>query len=384
MGLGIDFNPAAAATYQPPREPKPRQIVKQPKPLRVEESRLTAAEVKVKEGVPRALKEDEATQRANVAKVSRPLPHVQWVVPGLDNDDGLAHFAPSSVGTQNEAAVEAGMEAARNEALESYERHVDASADIRRNAAATLGARNKAADKEVRDYRKSSDEAAKAKVAAQERAGKDIQRAAARTERERQAQAERAAAAEEREEARRYDLWQAELAARARQEAQRVHLARSRADAARAARAEPAAVPRERVAPQEGQRAARARVSRSVAPPGLTRRATAAPSTPARPAQATRVPSPSASASASASGAGQAPSESSPQFHPPPPPGFEHLQQQADNLVWDGGFSMQEAISLVNMGISSKRSTNDKKLFYRGGHKIAVAQVKALLHAPHH
>jgi len=355
MGLGIDFNPAAAATYRPPREPKPRQIVKQPKPLRVEESRLTAAEVKVKEGVPRALKEDEATQRANVAKVSRPLPHVQWVVPGLDNDDGLAHFAPSSVGTQNEAAVEAGMEAARNEALESYERHVDASADIRRNAAATLGARNKAADKEVRDYTRETAEAAKAKVAAQERAGKDIERAAAAAERERQAREKRVAEAAEREEARRYDMWEAELVARARKEANRTHSA-----------------PRERAASRAGA---------SAPPPGLSRRAPAAPSTPARPARAARV-APSPSASASASGAGQASSESSPQFRPPPPPGFEHLHEQADNLVWEGGFSMPEAISLAKMGISSKRSANNARLFYRDGHKIAAAQVKALLHPP--
>ena len=353
MGLGIDFNPASAATYKPPREPKPRQIVTQPKPLRVEESRFTAEEAKPPKGAPRAFKEEATAARQNVAKVSRPLPHVQWVVPGLDNDDGLAHFAPSSVGTQNEEAVEAGMEDARKEALESYQRHVDASTDIRRNAAATLGARNKAADKEVRDYKRETAGAAKAKVAAQERAGKDIERAAAAAERERQAREKRVAEAAEREEARRYDLWQAELAARARKEAQRTHSA-----------------PRERGASHAGA---------SAPPqPGLSRRAPVAPSTPARPARAARVPSPSASAS----GAGQASSESSPQFRPPPPPGFEHLHEQADNLVWEGGFTMPEAISLAKMGISSKRSANNSRLFYRDGHKIAAAQVKALLHPP--
>ena len=350
MGLGIDFNPAAAATYRPPREPKPRQIVKQPKPLRVEESRLTAAEVKVKKVAPHAFKEEETAARKTVAKVSRPLPRVQWVIPGLDTNDGMAHFAPSSVGTQNEEAVEAGMEAARNKALETYERHVAASADIRREAAATHDAKSKAADKEVRDYWKSSDDAAKAKAAAQVQAGRNLERAEARAEKARQVQAERATAAE----------------------AERAAAAEERTRVARTTRqAQPPA--------RTGRAMATSGHGRSDAP--SWRRAEAAPATPSRPARAARV-APSPSASASASGAGQASSASSPQFHPPPPPGFEHVHEQADNLVWNGGFSMPEAISLVKNGITSKRSANNSVLYYQGGHKIAVARVKALLHPP--
>jgi len=355
MGLGIDFNPAAAATYRPPREPKPRQIVKQPKPLRVEESRLPATEVKVKEGVPRALKEDEATQRANVAKVSRPLPQVQWVIPGVDDNDGKAHFAPASVGTQNEAEVDAGFEAARAEALERYEKHMEDSNERHESALVKGIAKERADSRALATYKKESRDAARAKVGAQVKAHNDIQRAAARAERERQ----RAEEAAEREEARRYDMWQAELNRRADVSRNANVARRSGQGPSRLGSAPPRGGARE---PSHG-------------PP----RFSSPPATPARGAARGSRASPPSSAGASASAA--TPSES-PEFVPPAPPGFEHVKLIANDLVKLGGYPASHAIALAKQGITIKKGSDNRTLYAQHGHKISAAKVSSLLQPP--
>ena len=129
MGLGFDFNPSVAmfrATKPPPREPKKGLVPA--KPLRVQESRFPAAEAKppTRSTATRASEEAIVKAKRVHAAVSRPIPSVRWIIPGLDNPDGRAHPPPASAGTIDAEGAEDEMREARQDALEAYEAHMDA------------------------------------------------------------------------------------------------------------------------------------------------------------------------------------------------------------------------------------------------------------------
>ena len=129
MGLGIDFNPTAPRVT---KAPKPRNAPA--KPVRVQESRMTAAEAKPRPGMPKAFAEENATARRVLAEVSRPPPAVHWIIPGLDTDDGRAHPVPSG-GPTSTFDVDAAMTSARAKAQAAFDRHVTESDYIRNTAA---------------------------------------------------------------------------------------------------------------------------------------------------------------------------------------------------------------------------------------------------------
>ena len=129
MGLGVDFNPTAPRVKAPTktRAPKPKAVV-------VKESRFTAAEAKPRAGAPRAFAEEAATSKRILAVANRKPPQVHWIIPGLDVDDGRAHPPPSG-GGRSLVDVDEAMDAARDKAQASYDRHVIESDYIRNTAA---------------------------------------------------------------------------------------------------------------------------------------------------------------------------------------------------------------------------------------------------------
>lgn len=104
--------------------PTPRINKAQPKPLRVVESHFSAAEAKPRDATTRAAKEQVVTARRDLAEVSKPLPSVRWIIPGLDDPavSGRAHQIP--IAPQGELDIDAEMKAAQDAAVASYERHV--------------------------------------------------------------------------------------------------------------------------------------------------------------------------------------------------------------------------------------------------------------------
>ena len=126
MGLGFDFNPTGVALFRAPKPPsnKASKCLVPSKPLKVQESRFPAAEAKppTRSNATRASEEAIAQAKKMHAVVSRPLPNVRWIIPGIDNDDGRLHTIQASTGTLD---AEDEMRDARQDALDAYEEHME-------------------------------------------------------------------------------------------------------------------------------------------------------------------------------------------------------------------------------------------------------------------
>ena len=127
MGLGFDFNPPGVALFRAraPKPPTPKGNTLVPsKPLRVQESRFPASEARppTRSTATKAAEEEIVRAHRVRAAVSKPLPSVRWIIPGLDNPDGRLHPIQASTGTID---AEDEMRDARQDALEAYEDHMD-------------------------------------------------------------------------------------------------------------------------------------------------------------------------------------------------------------------------------------------------------------------
>ena len=173
MGLGFDFNPTGVALFRAPKPPSNKASKKglvPSKPLKVQESRFPASEAKppMRSNATRASEESIAQAKQIHAVVSKPLPNVRWIIPGLDNDDGRLHSIQASTGTLD---AEDEMREARQDAIEAYEDHMDA-----RDAAAVR------IDREHSQHAKAFDEEMGADKRSEVREAREVARKASERE----------------------------------------------------------------------------------------------------------------------------------------------------------------------------------------------------------